>query len=83
MKATDSTSLIVVAMRTSMVLPSPKFCTYMLRPLPKFGDIASPATNIAAAAATAANVATAATAAQLYIISLQLYIIRCLYPGYL
>jgi hypothetical protein len=65
MKATDSTPLIVVATRISMVLPLPKFCTYTLRPLPKFGDIASPATNIAAAAATAANVAAAAAAAAL------------------
>jgi hypothetical protein len=63
MKATDSTPLIVVATHTSMVLPLPKFCTYTLRSLPKFGDIASPATDIAAAAATAANIAAAAAAA--------------------
>jgi hypothetical protein len=65
MKATDSTPLIVVATHTSMVLPSPKFCAYTLRPLPKFGDIASPATDIAAAAATAADIATATAAAAL------------------
>jgi hypothetical protein len=65
MKATYSTPLIVVATRTSMVLPLPKFCTYTLRPLPKFGDIASPSTDIAAAAATAADVAAAAAAAAL------------------
>jgi hypothetical protein len=65
MKATDSMPLVVMATHISMVLNLPKFCTYTLRPLPKFGDIASPATNIAAAAATAANVAAAAAAAAL------------------
>ncbi len=63
MKATDLTPLIVVAMRTSMVLPLPAFCTYTLRPLLKFGDIASPATDIAAAAATAAAAAAQAASA--------------------